>query len=360
MSALMWLRQRLSARHLVLVTLLVLTWVTMLFPILGEVYARRVYPLLHRSLADFSRLFPFSVGDCFIYGSLVGLLLYLVFTLIMRRPLKRVLWRMAEYLAWVYVWFYLAWGMNYFRQDFFTRAGISYEAYTPDHFCSFLVAYTDSLNAAYVPITTVDTATVRREVMAGYRAIGTCFGILPPEADLRVKSMLLTPLMSSVGVMGYMGPFFNEFNLNRDLLPVQYSSTYAHEMAHVLGIASEAEANLYSHLVCIRSDNPSIRFSGYFSLLTYVLENARLLLSEHDFNDWKQSLRPEVKALYNANMLYWQSRYSPLIGEVQNVLYNLFLKGNNIDSGTQNYSEVIALLIAYRQVLLLNQVSEVT
>ena len=30
--------------------------------------------------------------------------------------------------------------------------------------------------------------------------------------------------------MGYMGPFFTEFNLNGQLLPVQYPATYAHEM----------------------------------------------------------------------------------------------------------------------------------
>ena len=84
--------------------------------------------------------------------------------------------------------------------------------------------------------------------------------------------------MSGVGVLGYMGPFFTEYNLNPDLLPVQYPFTYAHEMAHVLGISSEAEANLYGFLVCSRSGVPEIRFSAYFALLPYVLSNAYGLL----------------------------------------------------------------------------------
>lgn len=70
-----------------------------------------------------------------------------------------------------------------------------------------------------------------------------------PSGHLRAKPMLISPMMSSVGVLGYMGPFLNEFNLNRDLLAVQYPFTYAHEMAHVLGISNEAEANLYGFLV---------------------------------------------------------------------------------------------------------------
>ena len=55
--------------------------------------------------------------------------------------------------------------------------------------------------------------------------------------------------MSRVAVTGYMGPFFTEFNLNQELLSVEYPFTYAHELAHRLGIASEAEANLYAYLV---------------------------------------------------------------------------------------------------------------
>ena len=80
--------------------------------------------------------------------------------------------------------------------------------------------------------------------------------------------------------MGYMGPFFTEFNLNGQLLPVQYPATYAHEMAHVLSISNEAEANLYSYLICTGSSVPEIRFSGYFSLLPYALSNAYVALDK--------------------------------------------------------------------------------
>ena len=148
--------------------------------------------------------------------------------------------------------------------------------------------------------------------------------------------------MSGVGVLGYMGPFFTEYNLNPDLLPVQYPFTYAHEMAHVLGISSEAEANLYGFPVCSRSGVPEIRFSAYFALLS----NAYGLLSEEEFNEWKETISPEVKDLYNRKVAYWENLYSPFIGEIQSTVYNWFLKGNNIPSGRKNYSEVVALLMA--------------
>lgn len=67
---------------------------------------------------SFLLLVPFSVGDCFIYGSIAGLLGYLSYAIIRRRRIGRTIRHVVEYLAWVYVWFYIAWGLNYFREDF--------------------------------------------------------------------------------------------------------------------------------------------------------------------------------------------------------------------------------------------------
>lgn len=341
--------EKLRIRWIVGAVLLIFIWLAMAFPVLAEWYVRVIYMPVSSVLARVSGLFPFSVGDCIIYGSITGLLTYLVYTLAKRHPVKRTLWRIAEYLVWIYIWFYLAWGMNYFRTDFFTRTQIANVAYSPESFQSFLTAFTDSLNTTWIPEVKKDAALVDREVKAGYRKIASRFGMKQPDNYLHPKPMLITPLMSGVGVLGYMGPFLNEFNLNAELLPVQYPFTYAHEMAHMLGIAGEAEANLYAYLVCADSSSPEIRFSGYFSLLPYVLSNAYGVLSEADFKQWIETIRPEVKDLYNQKVTYWQALYNPFIGKIQNGLYDWFLKGNNIQSGRKNYSEVIGLLIAYNE-----------
>lgn len=338
--------RKIRIRWIVLVILLVFIWVAMGNPRLGEWYAQAVYPYVSALLSRFSSWFPFSVGDCFIYGSIAGLSVYLLYAFIKRRDRWRSLGHVAEYLVWVYAWFYLAWGLNYFREDFFTRAQVPFAAYSPERFQSFLDTYVDSLNAAWVPVERVDSAKVAEVVREGYLGMPERFGIDSPASYLRPKTMLLTRLMSGVGVMGYMGPFFTEFNLNGQLLPVQYPATYAHEMAHVLGISNEAEANLYSYLVCTGSTIPEIRFSGYFSLLPYVLGNAYAVLDKADYERLIARIRPEIKELYNQKVAYWQALYSPAIGEAQEILYNSFLKGNKIPSGTANYSEVIALLIA--------------
>ena len=333
-------------RYVIQIALVVAVWCFMFIPEGGEWYAQTAYPVLSAGLSRISSFFPFSLGDLFIYGSIAGLLFYALIAIIRRKGIRRMLRRVIVYLAWVYVWFYWAWGLNYYRDDFYTRTRLQRQTYSEEHFRSFLAAYTDSLNSAYCRPVALSAGLVDQEVKSVYRELAAKYKLVPPRDYQQAKQMLFSSLMSAVGVSGYIGPFFIEYNLNKDLLPVQYPATYAHELAHVLGIANEAEANFYSYQVCIRSSVPEIRFSGYFSLFPYVVSNARRFLSKEDYQAWLEQVRPEVRHLYKEETVHWQALYNPMVGEWQNALYDFYLKGNRISSGTANYSEVIALIMA--------------
>ena len=83
-----------------------------------------------------------------------------------------------------------------------------------------------------------------------------------------------------------------------------------------------------------------------FGAKAQEMHNAYAVMDQEAFDAWVKTLSPEVKRAYEARNAYWRSLYSPLIGEVQDWLYDQFLKGNNISSGTGNYGEVIALLLS--------------
>lgn len=326
-------------------TLLLSVWLVMLLPGAGEWYARTVYPPLSDGLSFCASFLPFSASDCFIYGSIAALLLHL-FLHIRKAPL-RTLRQTGEYLLCAYLWFYLAWGLNYSRQPFYERANLEPARYDAAAFAAFLAEYTEHLNSTYPGDFRLDTALIQQDIKERYRAIAPRFGLKPPAAFHTCKPMICSEAMSRVGVLGYIGPFFNEATLNRELLPVQYPATCAHELAHVLGTAGEGEANFYAWLVCTTSARPETRFAGWFSLFPYVLSNARRLLPADDFEAWKASLRPEVKRLYNEKAAYWHERYSPLWGKAQDWIYNLYLRGNQVPDGTANYSEVVGMVMAY-------------
>ena len=343
------MKKKFKVRHIVLGILLIIVWLTQCIPVLGALYSQHLYPIISYVLSLFSNWFPFAIGDLFIFFSIIGVLAFPIYGRIKKMSWKKILLRDGEYLLWVYVWFYIAWGLNYSQPNFYQRTKTPYLAYTPENFQEFVAEYVDSLNNSYVPVQGLNKDQVREEATRLYYELSDSLGVHhPPHPYPRVKTMVFTPFISMVGVTGSMGPFFCEFTLNGDLLPINYPSTYAHELAHLLGISSEAEANFYAYQVCTRSESDKIRFSGYFSILNHVVGNARRLLSEDEFKALVDRIRPEIKEIAKENQEYWMAKYSPIVGDIQDWIYDLYLKGNKIESGRQNYSEVIGLLISYQ------------
>ena len=318
-------------------------------PAWAEGYARMVYPFLSIALSAFSSLFPFSLEEVLVVACILWILL---FPIVQRRKGKS--WKYIgglelEMLAWIYVWFYFGWGMNYFRYNIYTRLQTPPVKYEEQKFLDFLHTYTDSLNTTYVSQVELPEETIESEVKGFYQSVPEEAGLVFPKSYQRPKFFTFTPLYSSVGVLGSMGPFFAEAQLNRDLLPVQLPFTYAHELSHLLGVSNEAEANYWVYRACTESEMQAMRYSGYMGLLPYVLSNASSLLTKEQFQEWVKTIRPEIIATYNEKQEYWRERYSPIIGKVQEITYNLFLKGNQIPSGRKNYAEVISLLLSLQK-----------
>lgn len=331
----------------VLLLLLVYVILAQCIPSWGEWYARTLYPFIGSVLSSCSRLIPWAVGDLFVALCVACLIVLPVYALYGRKGIGWWLRQSAGLMAILYIWFYMAWGLNYSQKDFYGRTGIGQAAFSRQELLDFATCYIARLNESYTGQTETDRATVCEEVVEGYEDISQSLGIHRPfHRQPRVKTMLFTPLSSKVGVTGSMAPFFCEFTLNGELLPSQYPATYAHELAHLLGITSEAEANFYAYRVCTRSRVQAIRFSGYLSVLSHVLSNSRRLLSQEEYRWLTSAIRPEVKELYEYNRAYWQSRYSPLLGKVQAWFYELYLRGNKIADGRQNYSQVVGLLLS--------------
>ena len=103
-----------NVRYLALGALLILVWLTQWIPALATIYSQTIYPLISYVLSFFSGLFPFAIGDLFIFLSITGVIVYPFYARLRKKlPWKKILLRDGEYLLWIYVWFYLAWGLNY-------------------------------------------------------------------------------------------------------------------------------------------------------------------------------------------------------------------------------------------------------
>lgn len=313
----------------------------------GENYATCLYPSASAILSAVASLFPFSLEEILVVTVAFWLLGYPWYARSGKREKARVIIRReVEVLLAVYCWFYLGWGNNYYRQDFFHRSQTERVEYDEQQFRDFLTMYVDSLNASYLPSVDFSADSLEHEMKALYAQVPSRFGLNAPRDWQHPKRVLFNSLYSGVGVLGYMGPFFAESQLNAELLPVQYPFTYIHEYAHLLGVSNEAEANFWAYQICLRSASPSVRYSGYFGLLPYVVVNAASVLPESEYRDFLAAIRPEVTEQWKVKSEYWEKRYSPLVGAVQRKMYDWFLKGNKIPEGHKNYAQVIEMILS--------------
>lgn len=343
---------KIKFRHIVLIILVVFVQAARFSVSIGEWYSTTVYPLISTALSWLVSWISFSLEEIAVIGSCGFIVCLIVYSIRQRVGLWKTLLRITELLLWIYVWIYIAWGCNYFRADLYTRTGSGRQGYNELVFMDFVHAYTDSLNAAYASINEdeegvgLEQADLEAYVKQAYSEVPDIYGLSAPRPWQRPKDVLLCNLYSYVGVLGYIGPFFCETQLNPDLLPDQYPFIYAHEYSHLMGVSNEAEANYWAYQICIASDYPSVKYSGYYSLLPYVLSNAIRALKEEDYHELLRSIHPDILAQYSLEQNYWNSLYSPLLGKIQSSIYDAFLKGNKIPSGTANYLEVIDMIIS--------------
>ena len=371
---------RVKWRHWLLLVLLLLVTLAKMIPLWGFIYTTRIYPIIGTLLSPISGFFPFAVGDIFIALSIAWVIFYPIYEIGLRKKLARryfflaakkgsypkkkvVFGRVAEYLLWVYAWFYIAWGLNYSQPNIYDRTRMKPVEVSEAKFKAFAYQYADSLNALSISSdiagsnifsdSIVDDGLknrVRDAVLKEYNKIGYKEGINAPfNQHPHAKTMVFTPLSSMSGVTGSMGPFFCEFTLNGDILPHDYPATYAHEFAHFLGVANEGEANFYSYIVCTASADKQVRFSGYYHIFFHVLNNVFDILGEKEGERFLKHIRPEIIQLAKSDRRYWLGKRCKALDAAQDIIFDFYLKGNHVAEGRKSYSGVIGLILAWEE-----------
>lgn len=371
---------RVKWRHCLLLVLLLLVTLAKMIPLWGFIYTTRIYPIIGTLLSPISGFFPFAVGDIFIALSIAWVIFYPIYEIGLRKKLARryfflaakkgsypkkkvVFGRVAEYLLWVYAWFYIAWGLNYSQPNIYDRTGMKPVEVSEAKFKAFAYQYADSLNALSISSDITGSSIfsdsivddglknrVRDAVLKEYNKIGYKEGINAPfNQHPHAKTMVFTPLSSMSGVTGSMGPFFCEFTLNGDILPHDYPATYAHEFAHFLGVANEGEANFYSYIVCTVSADKLVRFSGYYHIFFHVLNNVFDILGEKEGERFLKHIRPEIIQLAKSDRRYWLGKRCKALDAAQDFIFELYLRGNHVAEGRKSYSGVIGLILAWEE-----------
>ena len=165
------------------------------------------------------------------------------------------------------------------------------------------------------------------------------------HVNSRVKPVMASEVMSYMHITGVYSFFTGEANINVNFPDYTIPYTAAHELAHQRGIAREDEANFVAFLVCIGSDDPYVRYSGYLNVYEYVA--SALYRADRDlYYKAVAELNGEVKDEMAAYNDFYDKYRESTVSEVSGTINNSYLQSQGTP-GTVSYGMVVDLTVAY-------------
>jgi hypothetical protein len=185
---------------------------------------------------------------------------------------------------------------------------------------------------------------MNRKLMAAYKDFCEEYDFMDTFGS-RVKPVMLSEAMSYTHITGVYSYFTGEANLNVVFPDYSLPYTAAHELAHQRGIARENEANFIAFLVCIRSDDAYLRYSGYLNLYEYVA-SALYRADPELYNDALSRLVTPVRQELRAYSAFFDKYRESTVSEVSGAINNSYLQLQGTE-GTRSYGLVVDLAVAY-------------
>lgn len=316
-------------------------------------YSNGLFPILSMASRVFFGLFGFSIGD----------IIYIIAILLCLRWLwkRRKTWRreykynlisIAAAFSIFYFLFNFLWAINYRRVPLHEKMGMGKDYALPE-----LVAFTKRLiiktNTMHAQIENNDSTKVvnpysveeiYERSINGYTNLEKQFPYFAFEHESIKSSLISTPL-SYMGFGGYLNPFTNEAQVNRNLPKYNLPTTACHEMSHQIGYASESEANFIGYMASIYNDDIYFQYSGYSFALKYCMNN----IAKKD-EKLAKSLVPLISKGVLANFQEsekFNEEYDSFVEDIFEYIYDNFLKFNSQKDGLKTYSKFVGLLVNY-------------
>ncbi len=340
-------------KPLVLLAVIVLLHFTALETNWIEVfYSTHIYTALSFLLRILTGWIPFSFGDV-LYGFTIVWLLIKFINFFRNKPtwLKFLfaLRNVTVKFLWLYLFFLLMWGLNYYRFGIGYQLHIIPEKYNTDDLKKTTSQLLLDLNKSAKKLDSIhyvypSNKIIFQQAIAMYNNAETRYKFLNYK-QAAVKQMLSGTVGNYSGFLGYYNPFTGEAQVNTNVPTFVIPFTTCHEMAHQVGYASESEASFVGYLVIKNTGQPLFNYSAYFDLFSYA--NAELF--SRDSIAAKQNVKlldtlvKKDYAVYRKYVNDYRNPIEPLLTK----LYGGYLKAHNQPKGIDSYNEVVAWIVAY-------------
>ena len=160
------------------------------------------------------------------------------------------------------------------------------------------------------------------------------------------KPVMLSGIWTYTHTSGVYSFFTGEANVNVNYPDFIIISSAAHEMAHQRGVAREDEANFASFLVCINSDDPYIRYSGYLDMFREVRD--KLYSADKElYNKLVSEMSAETKKEIYSFAKFFDKYRDNVAATVSNKVNDTYITSHGQEAGIKSYGLVVDLLCAY-------------
>ncbi|MBQ8381193.1 MAG: DUF3810 domain-containing protein [Clostridia bacterium] len=308
-------------------------------------------------LASVSSLVPFSLGELCLMLS--PFLLILLICIGIRKKGKGQLLRFTASVLSVVSLFYSGYvftlGIGYRRTSIADRMSLEPVDITSESLTEALVILRDECEKLLPKVTYLESGSsdltgdfdeMCESIIEGYSALGEEYPELGiKNFDSKAKPVIMSKLMSKLEILGIYSFFTGESNVNVHYPDYNLPFTVAHEFAHQRGISRENEANFAAFLVCIRSSDPYVRYSGYMNMFEYVAS----ALGKTD----KEALKtvyldtdPRMIGEMRAYNEFYYANKSEFLSKLSEFVNDKYLKSQGTE-GIISYGLVVRLCVAY-------------
>lgn len=351
----MFLRNLIPKYSLLVIVLFFLVKTAQFFPVFIEsFYSNGLYPWISMFFRFLFGWIPISIGDVLYVFVIVLVFIKIVnvFLLINKKKYTveiffKKLINISLFLISAYTFFYLFWGLNYYRQPLDVQLKLPIADTSKKH----LVELTSKLlilTNQWKPKQSIsfDFYNVKTEATKGYNRLSLEYPFLKYKSPA-IKASLFGVLGNYMGYSGYFNPFSAEAQVNTSVPNFIIPFVTCHEVAHQLGYAKENEASFIGFLAAKNNNDSLLRYSTYVQMFLYAngeFRRSDSSLFRKNFEALAEPVKKDIKIYKD-----FLKKYESPIDQFVTAFYEKYLHLNQQPEGYRSYNKVILWLLAYDQ-----------
>ncbi|MBP1556787.1 MAG: DUF3810 domain-containing protein [Oscillospiraceae bacterium] len=319
-----------------------------------SVYSSGLFRPISSALGAIGRIAPFSLASIILYLLsaagiiiIIGFLAMLIFKSGRLELIKNFVLLLTAAVSIVFLLFTLLCAPNYYRVPFAEQAGYTLDSYTEDDLydlCEKLIAKTNSEREKFSGTPEKNVKQFAQKTKAAFDSLSVDYPFIG-KAKTTPKPFVGSEILSILNLTGFYFPYTGEANVNVHAPFVELPFTMCHELSHTRGFMLENEANFIGYLACKKSDDPVIRYSGYYVALIHSM-NMMAQTDAEKFIQLRKQYSPAVESDAALLSEYWDKYFNTPAADFSNAVNDTYLKANDLSDGIKSYGRMVDLLMA--------------